>query len=458
MISVRSRGAVSAIFVFLGLIAACTHAPPATAPSVTTPKFPDFVFPAPPQGTGTPALIDQHRSAWQFLQAGDVRDADRTFNAIARVTPAFYPAEAGLGYVALARKDSQAAVSHFDRALAQNPAYAPALAGKGDALLALGRADAALGAFEAAVAADPSLSDLKSRAEVLRFRNVQQQISAARKFADGGQLDESRKAYQSAIAASPQSAFLYRELAAVERRASDLDAALADAEKAATLDPIDARALALVGEIHEARREWAKAADAYQAAAAIETTDTLAARADAMRERAAFEAMPEDYKAIGAAATITRAQLASLLGVRLEDVVRRARGRNAVVVTDVRGNWAYAWIQAVTRAGVMEVYSNHTFQPNATVRRSDLAQSVSRVLVLLAPDHPRAAAKWREGRPRFADVSSGHLTYPAAAAAVSAGVLAATDDGTFQLARPVTGAEAMAAVEKLAQIAKSTAR
>ena len=41
---------------------------------------------------------------------------------------------------------------------------------------------------------------------------------------------------------------------------------------------------------------------------------------------------------------------------------------------------------------------------------------------------------------------------------MSAGVLAATDDGAFQLARPVTGAEAMAAVEKLAQIAKSTAR
>jgi Tfp pilus assembly protein PilF len=448
----------NAICAVLLLAAGCARNPPPTAPVPGAPKFPDFVFPAAADGSAAPGLIGEHRSAWQFLQAGDVRNADRTFNAITKQTPGFYPAEAGLGYVALARREPQSAIGHFDRALAQNPAYAPALAGKGDALLALGRTDAALGAFEAAVAADPSLTDLKSRAEVLRFRTVQQQISAARRQADAGQLDDARKSYQNAIAASPQSAFLYRELAAVERRASDLDAALADAQKAAALDPNDVRALALVGEIYEGRHEWTKAADAYQAAAAIETTDALASRADAMRERAAYDAMPEEYKTIAAAPTITRAQLAALVGVRLDDVIRRARGRAAVVVTDVRGNWAYTWIQAVTRAGAMEVYSNHTFQPNATVRRADLAQTVSRVLGLLAPERPRAAAKWREGRPRFPDVAPGHLGYPAAAAAVSAGVLSPADDGSFQLARPVTGAEAMAAIDKLAQIARSPAR
>ena len=35
----------------------------------------------------------------------------------------------------------------------------------------------------------------------------------------------------------------------------------------------------------------------------------------------------------------------------------------------MRGNWAAPWIMAVARAGLMEVYPNHTFQPNAIVRR-----------------------------------------------------------------------------------------
>ena len=54
--------------------------------------------------------------------------------------------------------------------------------------------------------------------------------------------------------------------------------------------------------------------------------------------------------------------------------------RRPWVVTDVRGHWAQQWITNVVRAGVMDTQPNYTFQPNARVRRGDLAQTVSRVL------------------------------------------------------------------------------
>ena len=40
----------------------------------------------------------------------------------------------------------------------------------------------------------------------------------------------------------------------------------------------------------------------------------------------------------------------------------------------------------------MEVYPNHTFQPDAVVRRADLARAVSRVLELVAQRNPQLAA------------------------------------------------------------------
>jgi hypothetical protein len=86
--------------------------------------------------------------------------------------------------------------------------------------------------------------------------------------------------------------------------------------------------------------------------------------------------MPPEYRAIEQATTVTRAQLAALIGVRLEGLVKRAPQRNTAVITDTRGNWAAPWIIPVARAGFMEVYSNHTFQPSATVRRGDLAFAV----------------------------------------------------------------------------------
>ena len=69
---------------------------------------------------------------------------------------------------------------------------------------------------------------------------------------------------------------------------------------------------------------------------------------------------------------------------------------------------------SVTRAGVMEVYPNHTFQPAAVVRRGDLADAASRVLSLIAVEKPALASSWTSGKHQFADVPPAHLSYPAA--------------------------------------------
>ncbi len=63
-------------------------------------------------------------------------------------------------------------------------------------------------------------------------------------------------------------------------------------------------------------------------------------------------------------------------------------------MTDTRGSWAGPWILTVTRAGVMEAYPNHTFQPGAVVRRADLAEAARRVLSLIAAEKPALASSW----------------------------------------------------------------
>jgi tetratricopeptide (TPR) repeat protein len=442
----------------LALAAACAPKTVALPPTAGAPKFPDFIFPAAPAGLGTPATLERHDLAWRWLQAGDVRAAERNFASAAKQTPGFYPAEAGLGYAALARKDHREAAEHFDRAVVANPRYAPALAGRGEALLGLGEREQALKSFEAALGADPRLETLRSRVEVLRFRGLQDDLAEARKLADSGKLPDAKVAYEAAIAASPQSPFLYRELATVERRGGDFTSALTHAQKALELDPNDSRSLALIGEIYETQKELSKAADAYAASVAVEPNEALSAKIEDLRARAAFEAMPEEYRNIETSPTITRGELAALLGVRLDDLLKRSRSKNAVVVTDTRGHWAATWILPVVRAGLMEVYPNHTFQPQVPVRRGDLAQAASRVLTQLAAENPRLAAQWRDSKRQFPDVGSGHLSYPAVSLAVEAGVMKTIEDGSFQLARPVTGAEALAAVRALEDLAKRARR
>jgi tetratricopeptide (TPR) repeat protein len=449
----RALAKVFVLAVLLGLAAGCSSkVPPALPAAPGAPRFPEFVFPGVPERLGPPEVGATHDLGWQSLQAGDLKAAERNFTAALRLSPGFYPSEAGLGYLALARKDNKEAAEHFDRVLAANAGYAPALAGRGEALLTLGQREQALASFEAAIAADPRLATLRSRIEVLRFRGLQDDVDTARRAADAGRLAEARAMYERTIAASPDSPFLYRELANVEKREGNLEKALEHVQKAAAMNPAEPRNFVTMAEIYEAQADYPKAIDAYLAASALEPSDAIDARIEALREKAAFAGMPEDYKAIEASPTVTRAQLAALFGVRLADLLKSAPRPNAVVITDMRGNWAAPWIMAVARAGLMEVYPNHTFQPSAIVRRDDLAQAASKALALLAASAPKVAASIRNARGRFPDVPQGHLSYQAASVAVESGVMTATGDGTFQLSRPVSGAEALAAIAKLEEL------
>ena len=436
-------------------LSACAPKTVLPAPVVTAPMFPDLMRPAvPPAMADSPAAESASRG-WAFLQAGDLRTAEREFAAALKTMPAFYPAEASLGYLELARKDAKAALPHFDRALELNARHddVAAFLGRGAALLALNREADALGAFEGALAADPSQTELARRVEVLRFRTVEQGLARARGAAAGGRLDEAAQAYTAAIASSPDSAFLYRELAGVERQKGDADAALEHFRKAAALDPGDAKSLAQIGEILEAGGDFDGAAKAYTDAHAIEPSADLNTRLAGLRARSALARLPAEYRAIDESAQITRADLAALIGIRLGRMLSSARRPDAALITDVRNNWAATWIMSVARAGIMEPFPNHAFQPRTVVRRTDLAQAVARVLARIAAQNPGRGKAWETARLKFSDLSPSHLAYPAASVAVASGVMKIAGDNGFQPSRAVTGAEAIEAIAALEALA-----
>jgi tetratricopeptide (TPR) repeat protein len=407
------------------------------------------VFPAVPAGLGDARAATQHLGGWRFLQAGDLGNAEREFRDVLKRSPGFYPADVGLGDVRLAQRNSRDALAQFDRALRRAPAYVPALAGRGEALLGLDRVDEALESLEAAVAADPTLAAVQRRIEVLRFRHVQAHVTDATRASDAGRLDEARQSYLEAIAASPQTAFLYRDLADVERRLGRVDDALQHLEKSVALDPTDAGAFLQMGEALEAQGRVDAALAAYGKVLSLGPDDALRERAERARDRIEAARLPADFRAIAGHAQITRGDLAAVIGIRLGKWLQEGPRLDATVITDARSHWASQWIMAVARAGIMEVYPNHTFQPNGLVRRADLAGAASRVLSALAVGWPRLAQRWQTARPAIADLPPGHLSYPAAVMVVAAGVMPLLDGNAFRPSRVVAGKEAVEVVDRL---------
>lgn len=429
-------------------VAACAARVP---PVPAVQAHPDFVYPSVPKALQGTRAASLHDRGWRYLQADDPGRAGEAFGSALERRPDFYPALAGQGYVALAVGRHTRALEAFEASLQHAVSYAPALVGRGQALLALERGDEAAAAFEAAMTADPSLSGLRGRVQVLRFRSVQERIERARGAADAGRLDEARTAYVAALAASPDSAFLHRELGMVERRRGAVDEALGHLRRAVELDPTDAASLIAIGELLEARNDFDGALDAYRRALELGPDEELATRIAATGERARDARLPPEFREIPSLPQLTRGDLAALLGVRFEPVIAAAPVRQ-VVMTDTRGHWAETWIRLVAGAGVMDPFENHTFQPAAPVRRVDLATAVRSLALLIDSRRPELSLRLAD-RPAIADVTPTHLSYPAVSFVVASGLMPMLEGNRFQVSRAVSGAEAIAVVERLRALA-----
>ena len=163
-------------------------------PATAGPVYPQYEFPAVPEALATQlgAAAILHQEAWDLLQAGNTRAANRRFESALRRAPDFYPSLTGLGYIGLAQNEYKEALEEFDKALAAAPDYVPALLGRATALEATNQTTAAVAALDKVLSVDPSRAELKTRADALRFRSIEELVAQARSAQQGGRLDEAR--------------------------------------------------------------------------------------------------------------------------------------------------------------------------------------------------------------------------------------------------------------------------
>ena len=433
---------------------ACASTPPAAPRADGAPRFPDYPRPDIPASlTVTAAVREQHAAAWQRLQAGDTRRATQAFTAILKQHPGFYPAEAGLGFAYLAVRQYKNAEPRFTAAVTANRRYLPAWIGRSEALLGLGRDDDAIDSLEQVLAIEPGREATRTRLDLLRLRRAQALIDGARRARAAGRLEEAERQLEQALTSSPQSTAILHELVLVELAALHFDEAEAHARRAVQIEPRVGEWHATLGDVLEAQRKYREASASYARAETIEPRPEWRARTLDLREKAEAALLPAEFSRLPSAATITRGETAAFIGIHLEPVITSAPRRVTDVATDIRTHWASTWILPVTRAGVMSIYPNHTFQPGATVRRSDLASIVAALVRLAASGKRADLARWQAARPRMADVPASHVWYSSASLAVAAGAMAVDADGRFHLTRPATGRDLDTAVRRIAEIA-----
>ena len=433
----RRRWAVIVIVGFV-LISCSTR-----VPVVIEPEYPDFIFPNIPTTYDGELELQDQQDAWAFLQTGDLSVAKRQFEELLEMEQDFVPAADGLGWVEMASGHFENAATQFRLALDQQENYVPGLVGYGDALYRLNDFTTALKMFRDALAIQPSLLRVERIVAELSLQVMTDRLVEARQFGVEGRLTDSERIYLEVIESSPDSAFLYLELASVKRQQNELLEALIVIDQALALDDSYAEAFLLKGNILELDGELALAVSAYARANEIMPTE-VAAEALA-RARSALRAadLPLEY----------RGDLAAVLGVELAELLRDAgSGISTPIFTDTRDHWASRWVIEVSRAGIMQVGGRYQFEPERIVRRGDLSEIVAETLLLIAEFEPDLGRRWRAARPRFSDLTAGHLNFESASIAVGADVLRLDDNDRFEPTRVVSGREAADVAAKLLEL------
>ena len=402
------------------------------------------MFPTAKAGELLPEEARQIDKAWRDLLAGEVPDAEKTFQKLAGRKPELVQAQTGLAYARLKIGRLPEAATGFGRVLALRPEYVPALVGAGVTAQKQQDLAAALGYFRRAQAAQPGEASLRRRVAELKIAITEKRVAEAHAALEASDPAKAEERYRLALEAAPEVAGVRLELADLLESTGDPSAA-ADVLEA---DPTDDRqVLSRLATLLVGVKQYERALDAWRRVLARDPRDPEALKKS--REVIAaieFARMPEEYQRIPQAARLSRADLAALLSVKVPQLAR-LQNREPKVAIDISGSWAREHIVSVLALDIMDVYPNHSFQPGAVVRRGDLARAAARVLDLFR-------ARTGEG-PAPADMARTNLYFDSAVRVVGAGLMGLTAEGAFEPWRPVSGQEAVEVISGVARLVGS---
>jgi tetratricopeptide (TPR) repeat protein len=401
--------------------------------------------PAPPAGVSGPV-----RQSWEAARAGDAATASQALELAPPGSLEDPGASTVEGFLLLARGAVAPSRARFERAVSADPGFAPALYGLGFLGEATGDRAAGLDWYQRAIDADPTLPAPAIRLQVLQLEQAQALLSEGERAEARGDDRAALSAYESALDLGPDVLETYLRIADIQRRDGRTEDAVVTLR--AARDRIGDLRL-ILEPLGRALQDAGQYADAYDVFRTLEESTpndpevrSLVAEA---RELYFTTSLPEPYRLLEEKAEITREDLAALLAIRLPNLGERVEEPlTGAIILDIEDSWAQDYVRQVVEWGVMEVYQNYDFGSNLPVSRQMFAEVAYRVLDLL---------EVAEGAPRasLSDVSRDHFFYDQIRVVVGLDILPLGPRNTFGLLDRVSGAEAIAAVQRLVRLARA---
>jgi Tfp pilus assembly protein PilF len=402
-----------------------------------------------PQSITTPMTLDeriQAEEAWEYVRQGRTDKAEKALLRLGTSSPLFY---VGLGYVAFIEEDFRAAEEDFKLALDEYPELTLAHLGLAQLYQKTGQGDKAFNELREILKASPENSWAKEQYEILKNQKTELAIEEAKTALSAGDLEKAKEDYLKALHYSPESSQTHLALAKIYKQEDKLPSALVHLKAASASDPTDKRILEDYAQTLEEAKEYDRSLETYEKLLDLDRNNKkVQQQIESLKNRLGIYELPSRYSDIPLAEAVTREDVAALLAVKLKDVLPKALPQPPIII-DISTSWASKFILEVTSLNLMEVYSNHSFQPGAAVTRAELAETIYRVITYLEQKGHRFIRQIPLEKIQIADVSPDYAYYQPISQVLSYQIMELYPDRMFRPDQDVPGPEAIKTINVL---------
>jgi tetratricopeptide (TPR) repeat protein len=418
------------------------------------PPPPNLYLETLPQSLVTPLTLEeriQMQEAWDALRQGRLQKAEKAFLRLGPDSPLY---AVGLGYLSLIGDDYASAEGWLGQEIERNPNSLLGQLGLVQLFRKTGEEDKEFNALREVLKIDPANLWAKEGYESLKSRKTEQAVTAAREAAARGEIQSAREAYLMALHYSPEAVAIHLAIADLYKSEGKVSNAIVHLKAAAAGAPEKAEVLQLYAAALAEDKQYDRSLDVYQKVLELDPKNEAARRqVEDIKNRLGIVELPSRYSEIASTAALTREDVAALLAVKLKDVLGETSSPPPIII-DISASWASKFILKVTSLGLLEVHSNHAFQPKRTVTKAEFAETLVRVIRYLEGRGTKFIRQIPLDRIKVQDVSPDHFYYQPISQILSYQVMELDADRAFRPDQPVPGPEAVKTVDILLALAR----
>ena len=389
--------------------------------------------------------------AWNDIKNGNGK---RSLSQVSKLNPGnpFYTIITAYSYYLL--NDIQSAEHYFKRAIEENPEITITHLGLAQLYQKTMRDDFAFLEYREVLKNDPEHTWAKPRYEEIKADKTRDILQTAQDLMKRGDISASEKTYLKALYYSPESLQAHSALADIYLEQNKHERAIIHLKTLLSFQPENTQFLKSYAEALFQNEEFKKSYEAYKDLQRRAPQDQdVGRRIEQLKNRLGIFEMPSQYNTIPSREAITREDMAAILGIEFQKHLQDPKKEPPIII-DISTSWASEYILKLTSMDILDIYPNHTFKPKKIVTRAQLAEIIYRLINHLKQNGYTLIQQIPPQSINLSDVPPNNFYYRPIIMAISYGVLNTSMGRNFNPENPVSGQEALKAINILISLTK----